>query len=243
MNPARYEELLSDLFDGELSDGSARELAEGLGARPDLLRDLCRHLLLWEVWSQHQAPERSATAFLAAWRTRLHAENEDAAAFQDALKSRLELREEPRGMRGIGATVLAVWTAVRRPAGIAWITSVVVVGLAMLFWLGGTRSAQAVTTIQGEAVCTACVLHESHEHLPAIRVTGSNSTQIYYLDLNAAVEGLQERFCNGPTPVVADGIPRTERGRLLFEARRLVMPEPAPPPPAPEKDERVLFPI
>jgi hypothetical protein len=252
----RYQELLSGLLDGELPDAAAQELADGVKGRPELLQDLRRHLALWEAWSQHQAPERSADAFLAAWKTRLRAESEATGTFQQALRNRLGPQDgvpaiathadsavrapnRPREIRSLAARALAAWTAVRRPAGLAWAASLLVVGLALVFWFGSARPAQAVTSLEGEAVCTSCVLHESHEHRPAIRVTGPNAPGIYYLDLNEAVAGLQQRFCSGPTPAVATGKPRTERGRLLFEASKLVLPEP---PPAP-KPERILFPI
>jgi hypothetical protein len=56
VNTSRYQELLGCLLEGELSGAEAEELAGGLSASPALRQDLRQHLVLWEVWSQHQAP-------------------------------------------------------------------------------------------------------------------------------------------------------------------------------------------
>jgi hypothetical protein len=37
------------------------------GLEHELRQDLQHHLVLWETWSQSQAPERSAEAFVAAF--------------------------------------------------------------------------------------------------------------------------------------------------------------------------------
>ncbi len=250
MTPSRYEELLCALLDGELSTEEADELAAGLRTQPDLLRDLARHLVLWEVWSQHAAPERSAEAFVAAWRTRLRAESEGTDAFPAGVLARVEAgggedlsrgrarSERPRG-RASG-WLAALGAAIRRPVGIAWTAALACAGLIGLLWLAGSHQARAMVAIQGEAVCTACTLHESHDHKPAIRVTAGGATHIYYLDSTPAVAGMQDRFCSGPTPAAADGAVRTEAGRLRMAADDVTFPAP-PPPPA--TDQRILFPI
>jgi hypothetical protein len=113
----------------------------------------------------------------------------------------------------------------------------------VFFWMAFQRSAQAITTIQGEAVCTACVLHESQEHRPAIRVGLAGNARIYYLERNDTVSRLQDRFCGGPTPAVAKGKLKTESGRLRFEATAITLP-PEPPRREPAKEkERIIFPI
>ena len=96
MNQARYKELLGRLLDDQLSATEANELAVGLEADDRLREDLRHHLVLWELWSQQQAPERSSTAFIAAWQTRLRAEAEGADVFAGAVRARLA----PRGKTG-----------------------------------------------------------------------------------------------------------------------------------------------
>jgi hypothetical protein len=238
MNSQLHQEQVGRLLDGELSEAAARELADSLNAHPELLEDLRQQLVIWEMWSQHQAPERSEQAFIDAWKTRLRAASEETDAFQKSVKSRLEPPQQEHRMQWAAALASMLQNLLRRRAGMTWAASLAVLGLVLLLWFGGSKPAQAVTTIEGEAVCTACVLHQGHEHMLAIRLTGTNAPAVYYLDLTPAVAGLQTRFCNGPTPVVANGRPRTERGRLLFEASRLVMP--ATPP---QKQERIIFPI
>lgn len=257
MNQTRYHELLSRLFEGELSDGEADELAGGLRGGEDLRQDLRRHLVLWETWSQGQAPERSAEAFVAAFKTRFRAENEGSAAFSQAVRERLltgedlppvSRRARPRftpwraPFPSIAALLHGIrnsWFGSRRAAGIA--ACLGLVGLVGLFWMAVQWPAQAVTTIQGDAVCTACVLHESQEHRPAIRVTDAGKARVYYLERNGTVFRLQDRFCGGPTPVTAKGKATTARGRLRFEATSISLPA-KPARPAPENErERVIL--
>jgi hypothetical protein len=106
-----------------------------------------------------------------------------------------------------------------------WAASMLIVISAAVLWIAGARSARAVTVLKGEAVCTACVLHESQEHAPALRVIAGPSTNIYYLDRSPAVAALQVYFCGGPTAATAEGKARTEEGRRLFQAETVTIPE------------------
>jgi len=63
MKAARYHELLGRLLEDNLSTSEAEELAYALKSSHTLRQDLRRHLVLWEMWSQYQSPERSATRF------------------------------------------------------------------------------------------------------------------------------------------------------------------------------------
>ena len=235
MNNARYPELLGRLLEGELSEPEAGELARELSACPELQCDLHRHLVVWELWSQHQAPERSEEAFVAAWKTRLRAETEGAGKFCETVRARLETR------RGRFFSWLAtLGAALRRPTGIAWAASAALAGFVVVFWLATPRSAQAMITIQGEAVCPACVLHEGHQHTPAIRVQKGGTTLIYYLERSPPLAVGQEYFCMGPNPITVEGKPRTEGDRVLLNVSRTVLP---PPPPKTSHDQRILFPL
>jgi hypothetical protein len=223
MNSRRYQELLGRLLEGELSDTEAEQLAAGLKERPELQRDLRSHLVLWEFWSQQHTPERSSDAFLNAWNTRLRVEREDADAFSEAMRTRIGAPLPRTG--AIQFFVRSVLGAIRRPKGMAWAASLLIAISLALLWFAGARSAQAVTVLKGEAVCTACVLRETQDHAPALRVVAGPSTNIYYLDRNPAVTPLQGYFCNGPTAATAEGKARTEEGRRLFQATTVTIPE------------------
>jgi hypothetical protein len=223
MNSPRYQELLGRLLEGELSGAEAEELAAGFRARPELRRDLRSHLVLWELWSQQHTPERSSDAFLSAWKIRRRVEGEDADAFAKAMRTRICTPHLRTG--AIEFFVRFFLEAICRPKGMAWAASVLIVISAAVLWLAGARSAQAVTVLKGEAVCTACVLHESQEHAPALRVIAGLNTNIYYLDRSPAVAALQGYFCGGPTAATAEGKARTEQGRRLFQAARVTIPE------------------
>lgn len=222
MNSPRYQELLEHLLEGELSDREAEELAVALRERPELRRDLRSHLVLWEFWSQQHAPERSSEAFLNAWKTRLRVEGEDAEAFAESIRTRIGT---PHQRTGAIDFLVRFLRPIRRPKGMAWAASVLIVISAAVLWFAAARSVQAVTVLKGEAVCTACVLHESHEHAPALRVIAGLRTNVYYLDRSPAVAALQDYFCVGPTAATAEGKPRTKDDRLLFQATKITIPE------------------
>ena len=241
MNSPRYQELLGRLLEGELSGPEAEELAAELEASHDLRRDLRRHLVLWETWSQHEAPERSSEAFVNAWRTRLRAESEDANAFAAAVRTRLGTARQRPG--AINAFVRFIGEAMRRPTGVTWAASLLFLGLAAVLCFAVPRSAHAVTTLSGEAVCTACVLHESHEHAPALRVIAGATTNVYYIVRNPAVTALQDYFCSGPVAAIAKGRARTEKGRRLFQATTVTIPERNQPRENSTNSARIIFPI
>ena len=242
MSDARYAELVERLLDGALSAAEADELAALVRGRPELRRDLRHHLQMWELWSQEHATERTPEAFCAAVRTRLRAERE-GEGFLALLKLRLAQDAESTAGSARAAAAWERFISVWR-GRFARVASMAAALLAMvgLFWLAASRPAQAMT-LRGEAVCPACVLHEGLEHLPAIRVGHGDAARLYYLKLNAAVAGLQERFCGGPTPVEATGRERPSKGRREFEADTIKLPAAERPSSKPESDERILFPI
>jgi anti-sigma factor RsiW len=191
MNTDRFEELLGRLLDDELSLAEGSELAAALRAEPARLRELRQHLGLWELWAQQQAPERSAEAFLAACRTRLRAERE-GENFLTRLKERIA-RDSTKS---------------KVPTRMAWAASIALLisATAILLWqFSAHPTTETMIALQGEAVCPACVLHEGHEHVPAVRVRKSGATRVYYLDPSPALARQQGYFCGGPTPVAIEG--------------------------------------
>jgi hypothetical protein len=223
MNSPRYQQLLERLLESQLSTAETEELAAGLRERPELRRDLRSHLLLWDLWSQQHTPERSSDAFLNAWKTRLRVEREDADAFAEAMGTRISAPHLRTG--AIEFFVRSFLGAIRRPKGMALAASVLIAISAAVLWFAGARSAQAITVLKGEAVCTACVLHEIEDHAPAFRVVVGPSTNIYYLDRSPAVATLQGYFCSGPTAATVEGKARTKEGRRMFHATTITIPE------------------
>ena len=139
MNSPRYEELLGRMLEGDLSGREAEEFAAELRANPARLRDLRRHLVLWEIWSQHQAPERSSEAFVNAWKTRLRAETEGADVFPDSVRAQIEARQPPPGV----IEFFRRFIAARRPVRMAWAASLLIAGLALVVWFAAPRSAHS----------------------------------------------------------------------------------------------------
>lgn len=292
MNRERFEELLDDLLERELTPDEAGELAQAVRTDPAWRGELRRHLVLWELWSQQQTPERSADAFVAACRTRLRAEREDerfvaglnrrireerdsgsaersdaaggragppdaagaaeAAGCGDSVpRSPTASTEAPITARPfrwrffwdrIGALLVGVrrrrqatplqdgdrgksrfpWgRALQQPAAV-WGTAVSVVMVAAVFWIASPGTAQATTTtVHGEAVCTACMLHETHDHLPAIRVRDGQETRIYYVQSPRDAFYRIGDYCRAPVPLIATGRAEMKDGRLLFDAESL----------------------
>jgi hypothetical protein len=238
MNSRRFEELLGELLDGELSPANGDALAATLRTDPTRRHELRQHLVLWELWSQQQAPGRSADSFLAGCRTRLRAERQ-GESFLAELKERIS--REPADVPAVRHR-RGWWNALRRPVGLAWAASVALAALAAFLWLLTPHNARATTILRGEAVCTACILHQTHDHLPAIRVREGATTRIYYVQSGRNAILRLGDFCAAPVPLVATGQAEVKDGRLLFDAQTVEAgPPPASPPERP--DERVLFPF
>jgi hypothetical protein len=233
MKLARYHELLGRMMDGELSGTEDEELGRALKDFPALREDLRQHLVLWEIWSQDQSPERSAQGFVHAWETRLSAEGESAEAFTAAVRSQLEnsdrrgcpeeAHREGRRWNAIGLRMALWFEGLRifsqRPAKLFWVLSAAMV-VVVSAWFATTRSTHAATTIQGEGICTLCTLKQGHEHLQAIRVIRpAAGTHLYYLEKNRISAGVD--FCDGPLPVVGKGYLKTNEARVSLEATEL----------------------
>lgn len=241
MKPERFEELMQQLLDGELPPSAGAELAAELRVRPEWRRELRQHLVLWELWAQQQAPERSADAFVAGWETRLRAERRSerfVAEVEQRIRTDADRDDsadcragspDPAGASeaaGSGDPVLQQhahgvfrwWQALQQPAGALW-AAVSVIAFAAVAWLAVPHRAVATVTVQGEAVCTACVLHETHEHLPAIRVRDGGRTEILYVQSDPKDFLRIGDYCTAPVPLVATGRVRTEHGRRLFDAQ------------------------
>ncbi len=217
-----YERGLGQLLDGEMTPAEEAAFAAHLRDRPDLIRDLQQHLVLWELWSQQQAPERSAQAFADSWQTRLAAEG-NAEAFCRAVEARVAAPDAPSTPSAIGEWVRrlsgSLWLPGHRWATLASAAATValVVGF---FWIGAaSSSAGPMVTIEGEAVCTRCILHETHDCRPAVRVVAEGAEKIYYLDATAAVKECHAPFCSkDPVRVRATGITSVDHGHLRLEA-------------------------
>jgi len=223
VNAERFEALLGCLLDDELTPLEGDELAAAIRADPGRRSELRQHLMIWELWAQQQAPERSADAFLAACRTRLRAARQ-GESFLTRLKARLpRSTTNPKRLTPSGRW----WSALRRPAGLAWAASVVLLSFASVFWLVTTHRAAALTVVQGEAVCPACVLHIGHEHVPAVRVQKDGVATVYYLKSSTDLSSRQGYFCGGPTPVKVEGKAHRDGDRLFLDVSHLELPSPA----------------
>jgi len=224
MSDSLYEHGLSRLLDGEMTATEAEDFAAHLRAKPELLRDLRQHLVLWETWSQLQSPERSARAFANSWETRLTAEN-TADDFCRAVQARVaEPGAEPSAWKRWWSTVRAFRLEDHRSAALASAAAVLTVAAAF-FWFGAaTTSARPVVTIEGEAVCTRCVLHQTHDCAPAVRVVSGGTTQFYYLDpKESAVANSRLNYCSAHTDHVrATGTASIDHGHLRLDATAVV---------------------
>lgn len=247
MNAERFEGLLQQLLDGELAPAEGEELATELRSSPARRRELRQHLVLWELWAQQQAPERSAEAFLAACGTRLRAERqEDRFVAEVEQRIRADRVQASAGAEDTQAAaarggLFHWWRALQQPSGALW-TAVSAIAIVAVVWLALPGRATATVTLRGEAVCTACTLHETHEHLPAVRVHHGGRTEIYYVQSDPMDILRIGDYCVAPVPLVATGRMHTENGRRLFEAQSVAGTNDGAQPPA-KSSEPILFPF
>lgn len=235
MTAARYEYLSNRALDSELTEAESSELAQALIENSVQKNDFIQLLLFWETWSQSVAPERSAEAFVAAWKTRQSAEI-DSEVFAAAVESKLTNKR--LSLFSQAATSVVCWLAwLRRPAALAC-TATAVVALAFGLWFAITQTANARVSIAGEAVCPACVLHESQEHSAAVRTRIGESAQVYYLDRSPDLDQRQGTFCSGPNPIKVEGRLRKTDGHLHLKAEHVEFP-----PKTTTESGRILFPL
>lgn len=234
---ARYEYLSNRALDSELTEKEASELAQALTEDSGRKDDFVHLLLFWETWSQSVAPERSAEAFVAAWKTRQSAEI-DSEDFAAAVESKLADKQPSPSPFSQAATSVVSWLAwLRRPASLVC-TAAVVVALVFGLWFATTQTANARVSIAGEAVCPACVLHESREHSAAVRTRIGDTAQVYYLDRSPDLDRKQGTFCSGPNPIKVEGRLRKAKGHLHLKAEQVEFP-----PKTTNENSRILFPL
>lgn len=244
MTDARFDELLQQLLDRELATSAAAEFAAELHAHPARTREVRRHLVLWELWAQLQAAERNADAFTAACRTRLLA-TRDGDEFLHDLTERLEaaprLESIARRLAAAAASLLRASRPRGRPFAILG-TAAAAAMIVLALWFGSAQPARATAVITGEAVCTACFLHETHEHLPAIRVPGPAGRNVYYVQSDPRAVRRLGDYCLAPVPLVATGETSIRDGRHTINIRHLEHGRPASLP-SDRAEQRVLFPF
>jgi len=114
--------------------------------------------------------------------------------------------------------------------------------MACLVWLAIPRSAQAVT-LTGEGVCTACILHLTHECHPAIRVKQAGTQKVYYIHAKVPNAEWVGDFCSKPIPIVVKGTLNEKPERSDLEIINIKRLPPPTPDPNTATDKRVMFPF
>lgn len=212
----RYEELLSLYLDGEPSEAEFTELADLLKADENLARQFREELLIWEIWSQETAPERSAEAFLAGLHTRLRAED-DAPAFELSVTKQLKQRRNPFRWRPIIAIAALL---------------VILLSLSHFFNPADINTGLVATAeaghvqIQGECVCLHCTLKKADRCCKAVRyIDAEGNKQIIRLVRDPQWRKYNKCFCKGPTPVKIEGKLVEENGEQMLAATLVSIPE------------------
>jgi hypothetical protein len=84
------------------------------------------------------------------------------------------------------------------------------------------RPAQVrLVSLRAEAVCTRCILHETEACQLALRVHQSGREELWEVNDHGAQTNLGRAYCQGATPVLAQGSLVSEHGRQLLLATRL----------------------
>ncbi|WP_372798154.1 anti-sigma factor [Pontiella sp.] len=210
----RYEELLSLYLDGEPTEAELNELADLLKADAALAENFRSELLIWDAWSQAQAPERSGEAFLAGLHTRLRAE-QDAPEFERSVTDRLRERKRPVLLRPMLA--MAAVLAVLLSFGLFFNPADVNTGL--------VSSAEAAhVTIRGECVCLRCTLHNAERCFKAVRYTDElGEEHLIRLVRDPGLIQYNKCFCKGPTRVLIEGEIVVENGERMLLATSLTI--------------------
>lgn len=99
MRETGYETLLGRLLDDDLSTEQAEALLKIVRDDPVKLEDMCRHLEIWQVFSELVCPHRDTERFVESLHTRIEADG-DAERFLHELEKRIDqdASEESRAM-------------------------------------------------------------------------------------------------------------------------------------------------
>ena len=78
-------------------------------------------------------------------------------------------------------------------------------------------------SLHGEVVCAHCILHQSDDCRPVVRVREAGHVETITLSDNAVCRAFYHKQGCGrtPLPVLAEGVMQTENGRALLAATRL----------------------
>lgn len=215
MTKARYSELLGRLLDGPLSEADAEELRRELAHNPDRLRDVREHLMFSDLLAQELTPQRSHESFWQGIQTRLGAEPVEAQAAG---------ADRPRRLRfgSLGGHPRLMPLAVGVAAGI------LIAGILAMRWRAEEGAASfgpdaMLVSLEGEAVCSHCVLHQTDECRPVVRIREEGREKTLFFDDNAVYRDFSHKqgCCRKPVPVLAKGVVHTEDGRPHLAATRL----------------------
>ena len=85
--------------------------------------------------------------------------------------------------------------------------SAIIAGAALVLALNATNALanDKEVTVNGEAKCAKCMLHEGDAHKTVIQTEKEGKTQTYYLVENDISKGFHEDVCHGAKKVVAKG--------------------------------------
>jgi len=204
MTEARYHELLSRLLDGDPAEADVEELRRELERDPARLRDLGDHLAFSEILAHELDPGRTPDAFWQGVQSRIAAEPPAETASR---RVRLRLRLAA----GMAACALAA-------VGIAAFRSRQDAGTASVRTVGIKR-----VSLRGEIVCAHCILHQTDDCRPVVRVHEADRDETIALSDNAIYRDfyLKQGCGRKPVPVIAEGVMRAEDGHPLLAVTRL----------------------
>jgi hypothetical protein len=202
MTEARYHELLGRLLDGDPSEAEVEELRRELERDPARLRDLGDHLAFSEILAHELDPGRTPDAFWEGVRSQLNAGPPAGTASR---RVRLRLAA------GMAACILAA-------VGIAAFRSRQDAGTVSVRAAGMER-----VSLRGEIVCAHCILHQTGDCRPVVRVHEADRDETIALSDNAVYRDFYRKQGCGrkPVPVIAEGVMRAEDGHPLLAVTRL----------------------
>ena len=107
-------------------------------------------------------------------------------------------------------------------------TSFILAGVVGLFMLALVFPALAeangkVITINGEAKCAKCALHESQKCQSVIQVEKDGKNTTYYLVKNEASDKFHKNVCSETKKATATGTCKKVEGKLQFTATKVAL--------------------